>query len=84
MTLMSEWELTLADVAREFPDWRPYRATSGLCFTHAPGGGQVMGEDPLDLRDQIRGWLGRHGDGEPASTQSPPDPAPAADDARTG
>ncbi len=73
MTAVTEWELTLADVAREFPEWRPYRATSGLCFGHAPGGGHVMGEDPLDLRDQIRGWLGRHGDRMPGDTQSPTD-----------
>lgn len=54
------WEPTLEDVAREFPDWRPWRAPSGMCYAGAPGTAQVMGEDPTDLRDQIIGWIGRH------------------------
>lgn len=81
---MAEWELTLADVAREFPDWRPYRATSGLCFGHAPGGGRVMGEDPLDLRDQIRGWLGRHEEWTPGDARLPAGRSAPADEAGTG
>lgn len=84
MALMTEWELTLADVAREFPGWRPYRATSGLFLAHAPGGGHVVGEDPLDLRDQIRGWLGRHEDRTPAAAQSPPGQAIPSHDAGHG
>lgn len=53
-------ELTLEDVAREFPGWNPWRAPSGLCYAGAPGTAQVMGEDPTDLRDQIVAWIGRH------------------------
>jgi hypothetical protein len=55
-----DWEPTLEDVAREYPDWRPWRAPSGLCYAGRPDTDQVMGEDPLDLLDQIRGWIGRH------------------------
>ncbi|HEX4101539.1 MAG TPA: hypothetical protein VHY21_13525 [Pseudonocardiaceae bacterium] len=69
---MCDAEPTLADVAREFPDWEPRRATSGLCYARAPGTELVMGEDPLDLRDQIRGWLGRHDDWSPAGTRRLP------------
>jgi hypothetical protein len=31
-----------------------------MCYASAPDTAQVMGEDPLDLRDQIIGWIGRH------------------------
>lgn len=53
-------EPTLEDVAREYPDWRPWRAPSGLYYAGRTDSGKVMGEDPLDLRDQIRGWIGRN------------------------
>jgi hypothetical protein len=53
-------EPTLADVEAEYPDWRPWRAPSGLYYAGRPDTAQVMGEDPSDLRDQIRGWIGRH------------------------
>lgn len=57
-------EPNLADVQREFPGWECWRGTSGLYYAwhHAtPGnrGFDVQGEDPLDLRDMIRGWTGR-------------------------
>jgi hypothetical protein len=61
---MSEWtgpdeEPTLADVQRAYPAWTCWRAVSGLYYAR-PAGAQtgdpatVKGEDPLDLRDQIR------------------------------
>jgi hypothetical protein len=59
---MTEWtgpdgEPSLADVQREYPGWRCARAASGLyyaCRADAEPGDHVKGEDPLDLRDQIR------------------------------
>ena len=50
-------EPTLDDVAREFPAWRVSRATSGLYHARLDDPDHpvtVQGEDPLDLRDQIR------------------------------
>jgi hypothetical protein len=52
-------EPTLPDVQREYPAWRCWRGISGLFHArHASAGPgtrpQVTGEDPLDLRDQIR------------------------------
>jgi hypothetical protein len=52
-------EPALADVQREYPTWRCWRAVSGLYYarptTAEPGDpATAKGEDPLDLRDQIR------------------------------
>jgi hypothetical protein len=45
----------LADVRREYPGWECVRGVSGLYHAeHAATGTQVNGEDPLDLRDQIK------------------------------
>ena len=54
---------TLEDVAREFPRWHCWRGISGLVYarremTSPPA--LVRGEDAVDLRDQIRGWEGKH------------------------
>jgi hypothetical protein len=84
MNGMPDWEPTLDDVAREYPDWRPYRGVNGLCYASAPGGGHVMGEDPLDLRDQIRGWLGRHEEWRPGGALSAADRSASADEAGAG
>lgn len=61
---MNNWtgpdgEPTLADVQREHSAWRCWRAISGLYYARRadakPGDhAHVKGEDPLDLRDQIR------------------------------
>jgi hypothetical protein len=61
---MSEWngpagEPTLADVQREYSGWQCWRAVSGLYYARPAGAevgdpANVKGEDPLDLRDQIR------------------------------
>lgn len=56
-------EPTLEDVEAEFPRWHTWRGISGLVYasrgqTSPPA--VVRAEDPLDLRDQIRGWEGRH------------------------
>jgi hypothetical protein len=56
-------EPTLDDVAREFPSWRVWRGISGLCHARLRDSEQpllVQGEDPLDLRDQIRRAESRH------------------------
>ncbi len=48
-------EPTLAEVAAEFPHWDCARGISGLYHAeHQATGQQVTGEDPLDLRDQIK------------------------------
>jgi hypothetical protein len=45
----------LADVQREYPDWKCERGISGLYYAErATTGTRVTGEDPLDLRDQIK------------------------------
>jgi hypothetical protein len=51
-------EPTLADVQKEYPQWRCSRAVSGLYYARRSEAGagehaHVNGEDPLDLRDQI-------------------------------
>jgi hypothetical protein len=54
-------EPTLAEVQQEFPAWRCARGISELYYAqHAATGTQVTGEDPLDLRDQIKAALARH------------------------
>jgi hypothetical protein len=48
-------EPTLADVQAAYPGWRCAVGISGLCYAvHAATGTQVSGEDPLDLRDQVK------------------------------
>ena len=65
---MNEWigvEVTLADVKREFPGFEMWRGINERYYARKAGDGyrthraDVSGEDPTDLRDQIRGWLGR-------------------------
>jgi hypothetical protein len=56
-------EPTLADVEHEWPRWHTWKGISGLVYasrnlTSPPA--VVRGEDPQDLRDQIRGWEGRN------------------------
>jgi hypothetical protein len=56
----------LDDVEREWPRWHVWKGISGLVYakrgmTSPPA--VVRGEDAMDLRDQIRGWEGNHGQG---------------------
>jgi hypothetical protein len=57
--------LTLDGLRAEFPGWTITRAVSGLYYANRPAApdaepsGLIMGEDPEDLRDMIKGWLGR-------------------------
>ena len=57
---------TLQELEEEFPGWTITKAVSGLWYAQrppAPGAepsGLIMGEDSEDLRDMIRGWIGRH------------------------
>jgi hypothetical protein len=56
-------EPTLEDVAHEFPRWHCFVGIAGLHYgrrnlTSPPV--MVRAEDAMDLRDQIRGWEGRH------------------------
>jgi len=53
-------EPTLAEVQAEYPGWQCSRGNSGLYHAkHLATGTQVDGEDPLDLRDQIRAAAAR-------------------------
>ena len=61
---MNGWrwgEPTLADVQAEFTNWHCSLGNSGLYYAeHNATGQRVSGEDPLDLRDQIRAAEARH------------------------
>jgi hypothetical protein len=54
-------EPTLAEVAAEYPHWVCGQEISGMYYADRPATGQqVKGEDPLDLRDQIKAAEARH------------------------
>jgi hypothetical protein len=56
-------EPTMEDLQREFPDWlvSTDRDFTGFCFAYRQSGSATLsGEDPADLRDQIRSWLRKH------------------------
>ena len=60
--VMTGPEPTLDDVAAMFPHWHVWRGIAGLVYARKPLMSPpvvLRGEDPADLRDQIRGWLGR-------------------------
>jgi hypothetical protein len=72
-------EPTLAEVQEEFPAWECTRGVNDLCYaTHTATGTQVRGEDPLDLRDMIRGAEARLS-WDQAEDPGPPGPGPAGD-----
>jgi hypothetical protein len=55
MTGSAAGEPTLADVAAQYPQWVCAQGISGMYYAdHQATGQQVTGEDPLDLRDQIK------------------------------
>lgn len=61
MTASPAGEPTLADVQAQYPQWRCAQGISGLYHADNPATGQqVTGEDPLDLRDQIKAAEARH------------------------
>jgi hypothetical protein len=58
---MTAFELTLDDVAAEFPAWHVWRGISGLVYARKALSSPpvvLRAESPQDLRDQIRGHLG--------------------------
>jgi len=60
-------EPTLAQVQAEFPHWDCARGINRLYYArHTTTGRQVSGEDPLDLRDQIKAAEARHSHDTPA------------------
>lgn len=62
-------EPTLAEVQAQYPAWRCAQGISGLFYAqHTTTGQQVTGEDPLDLRDQLKAAQGRHACGQPGTT----------------
>ena len=61
-------EPTLADVQREYPGWVCTHGINGLYYAeHVATGAQVNGEDPLDLRDQVKAAESRLAWGLPVS-----------------
>jgi hypothetical protein len=55
-------EPTLADVEREFPYWHCWRGVAGLLYARRLNSSPpivVRAENPVNLRDQIRGEIGR-------------------------
>ena len=66
MTGWRSGEPTLADIEREFPRWRYTQGNSGLYYAESKTTGErVSGEDPLDLRDQIKAAEARRTYGNP-------------------
>jgi hypothetical protein len=60
---MTTAEPTLDDVAKEYPDWHCWRGVNNLCYARLRKSSPavvVRGEDPVDLRDEIRRWLGNN------------------------
>jgi len=54
-------EPTLAEVQVQFPHWDCSRGINTLYYAqHDTTGQRVCGEDPLDLRDQIKAAEARH------------------------
>jgi hypothetical protein len=69
-------EPALADVQREYPGWQCVQGVSGFFYAeHAATGTQVNGEDPLDLRDQIKAAAARLACGMPGAGSSGSGPA---------
>jgi hypothetical protein len=47
----------------QFPGWQFFRGVNGLCYGRlVKSSPQVIqrGEDWDDVRDEVRGWIGRH------------------------
>jgi hypothetical protein len=67
VTSASAREPTLDEVQAEHPGWRCFTGTNRLCYAeHGTDGRLVRGEDPLDLRDQIKRAEARRTFGGPA------------------
>jgi hypothetical protein len=53
---------TLDDLRREFPRWTFFTGVNHLPYGRLPGTSPpvtLRGEDVTDLRDQVRGYLGK-------------------------
>ena len=76
MTGTPPGEPTLADVQAQYPGWQCAQGVSGFYYAeHAATGTQVNGEDPLDLRDQIKAAVARLECGLPVHGPSGTGPA---------
>jgi hypothetical protein len=56
-------EPTAETMAIEFPRWHVWQGIAGLWYARkmlASPPVVLRGEDLMDLRDQIRGWIGNH------------------------
>jgi hypothetical protein len=75
MTWWRSGEPTLADVQDEFPHWHCTRGNNGLYYAeHKATSQRVRGEDPLDLRDQIRAAEARNSYDNPLQARGIPGP----------
>jgi hypothetical protein len=56
-------DLSGEELERQFPRWHMWKGISGLWYASRRGSSPpvvVRGEDLVDLRDEIRRWLGTH------------------------
>jgi hypothetical protein len=61
MTAASPGGPTLAEVQAQYPGWDCSQGISGMYHAHNQATGQqVMAEDTLDLRDQLKAAEARH------------------------
>jgi hypothetical protein len=69
MTTLSTGEPTsLEELRAEFPDWIIDRGLSGRYYAWRPRASPILsGEDLLDLRDQVLGWVRRQARQEQAT-----------------
>jgi hypothetical protein len=52
---------SLEELRAEFPDWVIDKGLSGRYYAHRPADSPVLsGDDLLDTRDRILGWIRRH------------------------
>jgi hypothetical protein len=64
-------EPTLAQVQTQFPHWHCTQGINRLYYArHGTTGQQVSGEDPLDLRDQIKAAEARYRDATPQESDA--------------
>jgi hypothetical protein len=54
---------SIAEIESEYPTWQVWEGVNQMFYARLIKSSPpvvITGEDLLDLRDQIRGWIGRH------------------------